>query len=72
MADLPEIPDEATQAADAAAERSAPGGRYVIDAALAAAWPHLYAAALRHAAGKIEPTGWAEYLRDMADEATSR
>jgi hypothetical protein len=67
VTDLPEIPAEAYEAATAGAYS---GGA---DEMLAAAWPHLYAAALRHAADEVpfmaadfDATDW---LRRMADEA---
>jgi hypothetical protein len=43
----------------------------VAHGALLAAWPHLYAAALRHAADRLRPdyAGSANRLRKMADEA---
>jgi hypothetical protein len=76
---LPEIPDGARSAAIYAytwAEFRA-GLEYRDDtadlplAALAAAWPHLYATALRHAADELEARTWVDShdLRRLADEA---
>ena len=76
MSNLPPIPAEAW----AAAARAEPA---TTDARLAAAWPHLYAAALRHAADEMSTTddvggpednGYAAALRDLrilADDAAS-
>jgi hypothetical protein len=64
---LPEIPVAAWSAAARAEPRTT-------DARLSAAWPHLYAAALRHAAGVIEDDEGCSHgpvctLRDLATEA---
>lgn len=65
---LPEIPEDAVRAA---------AGTHGSWNALTAAWPHLYAAALRHAAGLPRFSGAcvargriSDALRRLADEAT--
>lgn len=70
---LPEIPDEAVRAANAVPFEP------TLERALAAAWPHLYAAALRHAAerGGVDPCNgdcarcatWETRLFRLAEEA---
>ncbi len=63
MADLPPIPDEALHLMNPTVQ---PDARR----ALHAAWPHLYAAALRHAADLIHDGYGTSGLRRLADEAT--
>lgn len=68
---LPEIPEDAVRAA---------AGTHGSWNALEAAWPHLYAAALRHAAEQYEATSYAadgivipaRLLRRLADEAARK
>ena len=75
MADLPPIPDEAFAAADAyLAGRFAPRYHPVYaQGVIERVWPHLYAAALRHAAGELGPEdfdGTQAWLRRMADDVS--
>ena len=70
---LPDIPDEAVALV---AEQYPPHLRVPAERALAAVWPHLYAAALRHAAERSVEISeqWGHdpldiHLRQWADEA---
>ena len=68
---LPAIPDEALRAADEIDNEVWWISRHN-EEALAAAWPHLYAAALRHAADHAAPDDYAHWrteLRRLADDA---
>lgn len=51
---VPEIPDEALERAALSAFGTLTGYRFV-QAAVTAAWPHMYAATLRHAADRLDP-----------------
>lgn len=72
---LPPIPDEAVTAVLLAAgvPDAEPGEREWAAGDLAAAWPHLYAAALRHAADEFDSRAWVDShdLRRVADEASA-
>jgi hypothetical protein len=86
VADLPPIPDEALGAAKDALARLPPKDYDAIDktnVVITAAWPHLYAAALRHVAAYLDewrgPAGygvlvpahlWADRFREMADDVS--
>ena len=78
MADLPPIPDEASAAADAyLAGRFAPRYHPVYaQGVIERVWPHLYAAALRHAADYRNEFGTgldvmpAAFLRALADDVS--
>ena len=69
MSDLPPIPDEAVSAACRVGPMLGPYSDAPDDdetwEMLAAAWPHLYAAALRHAADQLPPQ--AEWFKVTAD-----